>query len=267
MISTLNYIKQFTPSPKLTVVGAGPGDSELITLKAIRAISSADVILYDALVNSELLEYASSTSEKIFVGKRRGCYSYQQEQINDLIVAKANRYGHVVRLKGGDPFVFGRGSEELEFAQKHHLQTEVVPGISSALAVPAGQGIPLTMRHVSESFWVITGTTKLHQLSSDIRIAAQSTATIVILMGMGKLSEIVKVFSNAGKENTPVAIIQNGSTLHEKSGFGTIQTIESVVAEKQLSSPAIIVIGEVVANRVSLNSISKELQIDSLIHN
>ncbi len=91
---------------------------ELITLKAIRAISSADVILYDALVNSELLEYASSTSEKIFVGKRRGCYSYQQEQINDLIVAKANRYGHVVRLKGGDPFVFGRGSEELEFAQK-----------------------------------------------------------------------------------------------------------------------------------------------------
>ncbi|CAI8232846.1 MAG: Uroporphyrinogen-III C-methyltransferase [Formosa sp. Hel1_33_131] len=267
MISTLNSIKHYIPSPKLTVVGAGPGDSELITLKAIRAISSADVILYDALVNSELLEYASSTSEKIFVGKRRGCYSYQQEQINDLIVAKANRYGHVVRLKGGDPFVFGRGSEELEFAQKHHLETEVVPGISSALAVPAGQGIPLTMRHVSESFWVITGTTKLHELSSDIKIAAQSTATIIILMGMGKLSEIVKVFSNAGKENTPVAIIQNGSTRHEKSGFGTIQTIEAVVAEKQLSSPAIIVIGEVVSNRVTLNSISKEVQIDSLIHN
>ncbi len=267
MISTLNSIKHDIPSPKLTVVGAGPGDSELITLKAIRAISSADVILYDALVNSELLEYATSTSEKIFVGKRRGCYSYQQEQINDLIVAKANRYGHVVRLKGGDPFVFGRGSEELEFARKHHLETEVVPGISSALAVPAGQGIPLTMRHVSESFWVITGTTKLHQLSSDIRIAAQSTATIVILMGMGKLSEIVKVFSNAGKENTPVAIIQNGSTRHEKTGFGTIQNIETVVAEKQLSSPAIIVIGEVVSNRVTLNSISKEVQIDSLIHN
>ena len=196
MISTLNTLKQLIPSPKLTVVGAGPGDPELITLKAINAIRSADVILYDALVNSELLEYASSSTEKIFVGKRRGYYSYQQEQINDLIVTKAQQYGHVVRLKGGDPFVFGRGSEELEFAQLHALQTEVVPGISSALAVPAGQGIPLTMRHVSESFWVITGTTKMHLLSSDVKIAAQSTATIVILMGMGKLSEIVNVFSH-----------------------------------------------------------------------
>ena len=163
--------------------------------------------------------------------------------------------------------MFGRGSEEIEFAQQHNLQTEVVPGISSALAVPASQGIPLTMRHVSESFWVITGTTKTHQLSSDIRIAAQSTATIVILMGMGKLSQIVNVFSQAGKEATPVAIIQNGTTDREKSGFGTIQTIESVVAEKQLSSPAIIVIGEVVSNRVQLASISKEVQTYSLSQN
>ena len=197
MIWTLNSIQRVSRHPKLTVVGAGPGDPELITLKAIKAISTANVILYDALVNSELLKYASSLSEKIFVGKRRGCYSYQQEQINDLIVAKAQRHGHVVRLKGGDSFVFGRGSEEIEFAQQNNLQTEVIPGISSALAVPAGQGIPLTRRHVSESFWVITGTTKTHQLSSDILIAAQSTATIVILMGMGKLNEIVNVFSKA----------------------------------------------------------------------
>jgi len=264
MIWTLNSIERVSRRPKLTVVGAGPGDPEFITLKAIKAISTANVILYDALVNTVLLKYATSTSEKIFVGKRRAYYSYQQEQINDLIVAKAQRHGHVVRLKGGDPFVFGRGSEEIEFAQQHNLQTEVVPGISSVLAVPASQGIPLTMRHVSESFWVITGTTKTHQLSSDIRIAVQSTATIVILMGMGKLSEIVNVFSQAGKEATPVAIIQNGTTDREKSGFGTIQTIESVVAEKQLSSPAIIVIGEVVSNRVQLASISKEVQTYSL---
>ena len=265
MIWTLNSSDRVSQRPKLTVVGAGPGDPELITLKAIKAIRTANVILYDALVNSELLKYASSVSEKIFVGKRRGCYSYQQEQINDLIVAKAHRHGHVVRLKGGDSFVFGRCSEEIEFAKQYDLQTEVVPGISSALAVPAGLGIPLTMRYVSESFWVITGTTKMHQLSSDIRIAAQSTATIVILMGMGKLSEIVSVFSQVGKENTPVAIIQNGTTAHEKSGFGTVQTIEAVVAEKQLSSPAIIVIGEVVYNRVQLDSISKEVQSNSLI--
>lgn len=267
MIWTLNSIKQLTPNPKLTVVGAGPGDPELITLKAINAIRSANVILYDALVNPELLEYASSSAEVIFVGKRRGCYSYQQEQINDLIVAKAKRYGHVVRLKGGDSFVFGRGSEELEFAHENHLETEVVPGISSALAVPAGQGIPLTMRHVSESFWVITGTTKMHQLSSDISIAAQSTATVVILMGMGKLNEIVNVFSKAGKDNTPVAIIQNGSTTREQSGYGTIETIEAVVAEQQLSSPAIIVIGEVVENRVTLNSISKDVNQYALSQN
>tara|TARA_B110000114_G_scaffold134949_1_gene141615 strand:+ start:86 stop:883 length:798 start_codon:yes stop_codon:yes gene_type:complete len=264
MIWTLKSIEQVSRRPKLTVVGAGPGDPELITLKAINAIRSADVILYDALVNSELLEYASSSTEKIFVGKRRGYYSYQQEQINDLIVTKAQQHGHVVRLKGGDPFVFGRGSEELEFAQLHALQTEIVPGISSALAVPAGQGIPLTMRHVSESFWVITGTTKMHLLSSDVKIAAQSTATIVILMGMGKLSEIVNVFSQAGKEHTPVAIIQNGTTDHEKSGYGTMNSIEAIVAEKQLSSPAIIVIGEVVANRVQLNAISQEIKQHSL---
>jgi uroporphyrin-III C-methyltransferase len=260
MIWTLNSIKQHTPNPKLTVVGAGPGDPELITLKAINAIRSANVILYDALVNPELLDYASSSVEVIFVGKRRGCYSYQQEQINDLIVAKAQRYGHVVRLKGGDSFVFGRGSEELEFAHENNLETEVVPGISSALAVPAGQGIPLTMRHVSESFWVITGTTKMHQLSADIKIAAQSTATVVILMGMGKLNEIVHVFSKAGKANAAVAIIQNGSTTREKSGYGTIDTIEAVVAEQQLSAPAIIVIGEVVENRVTLKSISQNLK-------
>lgn len=260
MIWTLNSIKQHTPNPKLTVVGAGPGDPELITLKAINAIRSANVILYDALVNPELLDYASSSAEVIFVGKRRGCYSYQQEQINDLIVAKAQRYGHVVRLKGGDSFVFGRGSEELEFAHENNLETEVVPGISSALAVPAGQGIPLTMRHVSESFWVITGTTKMHQLSEDIKIAAQSTATVVILMGMGKLNEIVHVFSQAGKANAPVAIIQNGSTTREKSGYGTIDTIEAIVAEQQLSAPAIIVIGDVVENRVTLKSISQNLK-------
>ena len=267
MIWTLKSTERVSRRPKLTVVGAGPGNLELITLKAINAIRSANVILYDALVNPDLLDYASSNAEIIFVGKRRGCYSYQQEQINDLIVAKAQRYGHVVRLKGGDPFVFGRGSEELEFAQQNDLQTEVVPGISSALAVPAGQGIPLTMRHVSESFWVITGTTKMHQLSADIKIAAQSTATVVILMGMGKLSEIVEVFSQAGKVNTPVAIIQNGSTTREKSGYGTIDTIQAVVAEKQLSSPAIIVIGDVVANRVQLPSISKEVQSHSLYQN
>ncbi|MGK0253363.1 MAG: uroporphyrin-III C-methyltransferase [Mariniflexile sp.] len=246
-------------APKLTVVGAGPGDADLITLKGVKAIESADVILYDALINEELLKYASQDAELIFVGKRKGCYAFQQEQINELIVSKANEKGHVVRLKGGDPFVFGRGAEEIDYVKSFGLETFVVPGISSAMAVPAYLGIPLTKRGASESFWVITGTTKAHQLSKDVAIAAKSTATVVILMGMGKLEEIVRIFSEENKQDTPIAIIQEGTTENEKSGFGTIDTICKVVREKQLTNPAIIIIGDVVKERVQLTSLYKEL--------
>nr|WP_321235829.1 uroporphyrinogen-III C-methyltransferase [uncultured Psychroserpens sp.] len=246
---------------KLTVVGAGPGDAELITVKGIKAIETADVILYDALINIGLLEYASPKAELIFVGKRKGCYAYQQEQINELIVSRAKSHGHVVRLKGGDPFIFGRGAEEIDYAKQFGIKTYVVPGISSAIAVPAYQGIPLTKRGASESFWVITGTTKSHQISKDIALAAQSSATVVILMGMGKLSEIVQIFSSENKNDTAVAIIQNGTTERENVGIGKISTIESIVAKKQLSSPAIIVIGAVVNQRVELNSICQKVEV------
>ena len=242
-------------TPRLTIVGAGPGDVDLITVKAIKAIKSADVILYDALVNSELLTYASPKAELIFVGKRKGCYAYQQNQINELIVERSLRCGHVVRLKGGDPFIFGRGAEELEYAKDYAIEVAVVPGISSASAVPAYQGIPLTKRNASESFWVITGTTKSHKISGDVALAAKSTATVVILMGMSKLSEIVQLFTKEGKSEMAVAIIQNGTRINEKTGIGTISNIESIVEEKQLSNPAIIIIGEVVKQRVDLSNI------------
>ena len=245
---------------KLTVVGAGPGDEELMTLKGVKAIKTANVILYDALINVALLEHASPKAELIFVGKRKGCYAYQQDQINELIVSRAKSHGHVVRLKGGDPFIFGRGAEEIDYVKQFDIETYVVPGISSSIAVPAYQGIPLTKRGASESFWVITGTTKSHQISKDIALAAQSSATVVILMGMGKLSEIVKIFSSENKNDTAIAIIQNGTTDRENVGIGTIETIESIVAKKQLSSPAIIVIGEVVNQRVALNSIQQEVE-------
>jgi uroporphyrin-III C-methyltransferase len=247
---------------RLTVVGAGPGDVDLITLKAVKAIKSADVVLYDALINEELLNYASEDAELIFVGKRKGCYAFQQEQINDLIVTKAKEKGHVVRLKGGDPFIFGRGAEEIDYVEQFGLETFVVPGISSSVAVPAYLGIPLTKRGASESFWVITGTTKSHQLSDDVAVAAKSSATVVILMGMSKLPEIVRIFSEENKQNTPVAIIQNGTTENEKVGFGTISTICKVVEENQLANPAIIVIGEVVKERVSLTSINNVVNQD-----
>ncbi|WP_370478653.1 uroporphyrinogen-III C-methyltransferase [Tamlana flava] len=246
-------------TPKLTVVGAGPGDEDLITLKAIKAIDSADVILYDALINESLLKYASEDAELIFVGKRKGCYAFQQEQINELIVSKAKEKGHVVRLKGGDPFIFGRGAEEIDYVRPFGLETFVVPGISSSVAVPAYQGIPLTKRGISESFWVVTATTKAHQLSNDIALAAKSTATIVILMGMHKLDDIVRIFSEENKQDKPIAIIQNGTRNDENVGIGTISTIQNIVVEKQLSSPAIIVIGDVVKERAVLSSICAEV--------
>lgn len=232
----------------------------MITLKAIKAIESANVILYDALINEALLGYASPEAELIFVGKRKGCYAYQQEQINELIVSRAHSHGHVVRLKGGDPFIFGRGAEEIDYVRQFDIETYVVPGISSSFAVPAYQGIPLTKRGASESFWVITGTTKSHQLSTDVILAAQSTATVVILMGMGKLAEIVEVFKAQNKHNMAVAVIQNGTTEQEKVGFGTIDTIVNVVEKNQLSSPAIIVIGDVVKERVALTSVLTEVK-------
>ena len=242
-------------TPKLTLVGAGPGDVDLITVKAIRVLKTADVVLYDALVNEELLEYINADAEIIFVGKRRGCYRYQQEQINELIVALANSKGHVVRLKGGDPFIFGRGAEEMEYAASFGIETAFVPGISSSLAVPAYQNIPLTKRGSSESFWIITGTTKEHKISSDVALAAKSNATVVVLMGMSKLPEIIALFQRENKHNLPVAIIQNGTRANEKVGIGTVDTILEIVKEKALSNPSIIVLGEVVKHRQIISDI------------
>lgn len=252
-----------TNKSKLTIVGAGPGDVELITVKAIKALQSADVVLYDALVNEELLKYAPQ-AEIIFVGKRFGCHAYSQDQINDLIVTMAKSKGHVVRLKGGDPFVFGRGSEEIDFAGQFGIETAIVPGISSALGVPASNGISLTQRGISESFWVITGTTSEHKLSKDVALASQSSATVVILMGMNKLDEIVALYQNNRTDDLPIAIIQNGTKTTQKKVIGTISSIEELVNENQLASPAIIVIGEVVKNASELTAyIEEELVFES----
>lgn len=236
----------YSHNPKLTLVGAGPGDPDLLTLKGLKALQSADVVLHDALANDELLQYAPAHALKIYVGKRAGSHKMAQEEINRLIVEYAFRFGHVVRLKGGDPYIFGRGHEEQEFAEKAGIPTVVIPGISSAFAVPALQNIPLTKRGISESFWVITGTTRSGKISDDVRLAAQSTATVVILMGMSKLQEIQQTFEAYGKQNTPVTIIQNGSLPNEKIGIGHVRNMAVMAEKKQLASPAIIVIGEVV---------------------
>ena len=244
--------------PKVTLVGAGPGDPDLLTIKGVKALSEANVVLYDALANEEILTYAPKKSIKIFVGKRKGLHEYSQDQINQLIVDNGLTYGHVVRLKGGDPFIFGRGSEEIEYVESFGIPTFVVPGISSSIAVPASQGISLTKRGVSESFWVITGTTSDRKLSNDVALAAKSSATVVILMGMSKLSQIVTLFQNEDKGKTPVAIIQNGTMTNEKIGIGTVDTIVNVAQMNNLSSPAIIVIGEVVRESNKLKGFYEE---------
>ena len=241
----LEHFHTLDPRPKLTVVGAGPGDPDLITVKAIKALKNADVVLYDALIANELLDYCKSDCEKIYVGKRPG-ESHSQDAINFMIVEKAYMYGHVVRLKGGDPFIFGRGMEEIEYAKNFGLVTAYIPGISSSVAAAGYAGIPLTTRGVSESFWVITGTKTDGSLSEDLAVALQTTATIIVLMGMSKLAQIAEICTSLGKGKLPVAIIQHGTTEKQKIGVGMAKNLEIIAQENDLSNPAVIVLGEVV---------------------
>lgn len=245
--------------PKLSLVGAGPGDPELITLKAVNTLRSADVVLYDHLANPELLDYCHPLCEKVFVGKKGHCKSISQDSINFLIVDKAYEKGHVVRLKGGDPFIFGRGSEEINFARKRGLTTCYVPGISSINAI-GHNDIPLTERGISDGFWVITAHKSDGGLSKDIHLAAQSNATVVILMGMSKLKEIVSIFSQNGKGSTSAAIIQNASRPDVRKILGSVASLEELVKEHSLSNPAVIVIGEVVRAIDSYNNLNERVK-------
>ena len=238
--------------PTLSLVGAGPGDPELITLKAIRTIEKADVILYDALANDALLQYARPGAVTRFVGKRYGCHALSQQEINHLIIEYAFSHGRVVRLKGGDPFVFGRAQEEIDAARQAGIGVEVIPGISSSLAVPASQMIPLTCRGINESFWVTTGTTQSGGLSPDLLLAAQSSATVIILMAMSKLEAIMDIFAGCGKSETAVAIIQEGTTPTEKMVIGKVKDIAFRAQHAGLRNPAIIIVGDVVNLHPSL---------------
>ncbi|MFK7950238.1 MAG: uroporphyrinogen-III C-methyltransferase [Saprospiraceae bacterium] len=230
---------------KITLVGAGPGDADLITVKGLTAIQQANVILYDALVNRELLDEAPNAI-KIYVGKRANKHAYSQDEINLMLVQNALNYGNVVRLKGGDPFIFGRGHEEIDYAHNFNIETEVIPGLSASTSLTTLQNVPLTRRGINESFWVMTGTTRNGKLSNDIQIAAQTSATIVILMGIRKLRQITEIFRQQGKGEMPVMIVQNGSWDNEKIALGTVNSIVKIAEAEQIGTPGIIVIGEVV---------------------
>jgi uroporphyrin-III C-methyltransferase len=217
-----------------------------MTLKGAEALRSANVILYDALASLELLDLATDDCIKVYVGKRAGKARMKQEDINQLIVYYALNYGKVVRLKGGDPFVFGRGQEEAAFVQSLGIGVKIIPGISSCIAVPELQQVPPTRRGYSESFWVITGTTRSGQLSSDIALAARSSATVIVLMGMGKVQAIAREFIQSGKGQLPAMAIEKGSLPGERRVIGTAETIAQLIEREELSTPGILVFGEVV---------------------
>ncbi|MGB7393947.1 MAG: uroporphyrinogen-III C-methyltransferase [Pricia sp.] len=237
--------------PKVTLVGAGPGSEDLITIRGLRALQSADVVLYDALISNELLSQIDAAIPKIYVGKRCSQHSFTQDDINTLIVENAFRYGHVVRLKGGDPFVFGRANEEIEYVESFGIPAIVVPGISSAIAVPSGQGIPMTRRGVNSSFWVMTATQRDGSFSGDLEFAARSSATMVILMGIRKIRQIVAEVSKYRGSMTPFAVIQNGTMVNETCLLGSLGNVSQVADDLDISLPGIIVIGEVVAEHPS----------------
>jgi uroporphyrin-III C-methyltransferase len=234
------------------IIGAGPGDPELITLKALNVLKVAEVILYDNLSNKELLELAPNHCKMIYVGKQPyGCCT-PQEKINTLIVENARQHQIVVRLKGGDPFIFGRGFEEMVYAEAHGIKCHYIPGISSM----QGAGfidVPLTHRGVSESVWIITGTKKDGSLSNDLKCAMSSSATVVIYMGMKKLNEISRAYVEANLGDMPAAIIQHATLPHQKQVICSASNLESAAKQEELSYPAIIIIGKVVEARKHAN--------------
>ena len=242
---------------KLTLIGAGPGGPDLITVKGAKTLAEADVILYDALIDKELLRYTREKAIRINVGKRKDNHTYSQEEINGMIVHFAKKGNHVARLKGGDPFVFGRGIEELEFATLHDIPVEVIPGITSAIAVPASVGIPITQRGVNKGFAIVTATVKNGDLSSDLLDLAKTNIPIVVLMGIHKIDKILELYEREGKSTLPVAVISNGTTAKEEVVIGTVGTLLSSINKEGIASPGIIVIGEIVSAHARLYGLSQ----------
>ncbi len=237
-------------SGRVVLVGAGPGDPELITLRGLKWLRRADVVVYDQLASAELLDEAQEGALRIFAGKSAGWHCLEQSAINAILIHHARSGRLVVRLKGGDPFVFGRGGEEILACARAGVAVEVVPGVSAAIAVPAAAGIPVTHRGLASSFAVVTGHEDPAKLEPAVDWERLGTAvdTLVILMGVGALPRIAARLLAAGREaNTPAAVIHRGTTEAEETVVGTLGDIAGRAA--RLQAPAIIVIGEAVALR------------------
>lgn len=225
----------------VTLIGAGPGDADLITLKAVKALNNADVVIYDRLANEEILEHAPQSAKLIYVGKKAGEHYKKQDEINQIIVDNAKEYDNIVRLKGGDPFVFGRGGEEILELIDNNIEFDVIPGVTSAIGAPTSLGLPVTHRAVATSFTVVTG----HEdpTKKEKQVKWNYTAdTLIILMGIGNIKSNTEEIMKYRSPDTPACVIENGTLPQENIIFGTLGNI----AEKEIKTPAILIIGKVI---------------------
>jgi uroporphyrin-III C-methyltransferase len=243
---------------KVFLVGAGPGDPDLLTIKARDLIGAAGCVIYDHLVNPQILERAATDAELIYAGKERGKSAMQQETINALLIAKATEHRIVVRLKGGDPFVFGRGGEEALALVSAGVPWEVVPGVSSGMAAAACAGIPITHRGLGSSVAFVTGHEESSKTRSSINwdLLARSVDTLVILMGVGRAGQIADELLKHGRcGNTPAAVIRWGTYERQECHVGSLANLADLITERAISAPAIIVIGEVVRLRKQIGAL------------
>ncbi len=234
---------------KVYLVGAGPGDSKLITIKAVELLKKADVVLYDRLVSKKILSMISKKAKKIYVGRSVGDDYKHQDSTNDLMVKYAKTKKNVVRLKGGDPIIFGRGGEEAEYLKKRKIKYEIVPGITSGIGSATYSGIPLTHRKYSSSVVFVTGHEDQEKQNEQVKWKklAKSVDTIVIMMGLSRLGIICKQLIAGGLEKTtPIAVIQEGTTEKHRMVKGTLGTISQKVKREKIKPPSIIIIGKVV---------------------
>ncbi|GIK73422.1 MAG: uroporphyrin-III C-methyltransferase [Chloroflexota bacterium] len=239
--------KQLSPFVGMVyLVGAGPGDPDLITVRGAELLRHAGAVLYDALANDALLGLTNDRAELIYVGKRAGRHAMSQAEINELLRQKAHQHAIVVRLKGGDPFIFGRGGEEMDYLRRCNVPVEIVPGVSSAIAGPAAAGIPVTHRAVSRSFAVVTGHAVAGADAPNWRALAQID-TLVVLMGVAHVQEIVEQLLAAGRSpETPAAAIQSATLPDQRQVIATLSALPSAMAEAEIGAPAVLVFGEVV---------------------
>ena len=242
---------------RVTLLGAGPGDPELMTLKGVRALEQADVLVYDRLVNPQVLDFAGDHCEKIYVGKRKDVHSLPQDKICELLVSLARQGKTVVRLKGGDPFVFGRGGEELDVLEAAGVPWQVIPGITAATGCAASTGIPLTHRDCAHALTFITAHRKNGELNFNWDLALQRDQTVVFYMGLSVVADIAAGLIARGKDAaTPVAVVANGSRHDQQIVAATLDTIGEQLQQVSLPSPALIILGEVVNHRSQLLSVA-----------